>query len=357
MHSTLIVPCAGRSSRFPNNRPKWSLTHPNGNLMLTESLLGLELNKYKEIIFIFISSDLSKNNLKNGIKEAIKKLNVKYRLVILNKRTKSQSETVAKAIKKLKIKGSILIKDSDGFFEGKASKDDVVYVSTLNEVGRIHASNKSFVDPDTNGFLKTIVEKEVISNYFCCGGYGFSDASDFLKTFNKLTKNISLKGELYISHIIYQQILDGKRFKIKKTSNYKDWGTAEEWQKYTSLYKTIFIDLDGVLVENSGEFVGKLWGTTKSLQNNVEFLNKLYNSNKVKIIITTSRKKSFKKQTINQLKKYNIKYHEIIFDLMHAQRILINDFATSNPFPSAKEVNLPRNSDNLKDYLSENFEK
>ena len=57
MQSTLIVPCAGRSSRFPNNRPKWSLTHPNGNLMLTESLFGLELNNYKEIIFIFISSD------------------------------------------------------------------------------------------------------------------------------------------------------------------------------------------------------------------------------------------------------------------------------------------------------------
>ena len=74
-----------------------------------------------------------------------------------------------------------------------------------------------------------------------------------------------------------------------------------EWQKYTSLYEPIFIDLDGVLVENSGEFVGKLWGKL-SPKNNVEFLNKLYDSNKVEIIITTSRKRSFKKQTVNQLK-------------------------------------------------------
>ena len=33
---------------------------------------------------------------------------------------------------------------------------------------------------------KTIVEKRVISELFCCGGYSFSDANLFSDTFKKL---------------------------------------------------------------------------------------------------------------------------------------------------------------------------
>ena len=29
----LILPVAGMSSRFPGVKPKWLLTHPNGNLL------------------------------------------------------------------------------------------------------------------------------------------------------------------------------------------------------------------------------------------------------------------------------------------------------------------------------------
>ena len=34
----LLLPIAGRSSRFPNMKPKWLLTHPNGNFMIDESI-------------------------------------------------------------------------------------------------------------------------------------------------------------------------------------------------------------------------------------------------------------------------------------------------------------------------------
>jgi 2-C-methyl-D-erythritol 4-phosphate cytidylyltransferase len=37
----LIIPAAGLSTRFPNMRPKWALTHPDGDLMLISSLKGL----------------------------------------------------------------------------------------------------------------------------------------------------------------------------------------------------------------------------------------------------------------------------------------------------------------------------
>jgi hypothetical protein len=40
----LIIPMAGKSSRFPNMKPKWMLTHPMKNrFMGIESILGLNL--------------------------------------------------------------------------------------------------------------------------------------------------------------------------------------------------------------------------------------------------------------------------------------------------------------------------
>ena len=71
------------------------------------------------------------------------------------------------------------------------------------------------VDVDNNGIIQTIVEKDVISNEFCCGGYGFSDAEKFVQTYDKL-KN-SAKGEIYVSHIIFQQLLDIANKVIKIT--------------------------------------------------------------------------------------------------------------------------------------------
>ena len=39
----LLLPVAGKSSRFPGLRPKWLLTLPNGQLMIERSLSGLKL--------------------------------------------------------------------------------------------------------------------------------------------------------------------------------------------------------------------------------------------------------------------------------------------------------------------------
>jgi len=42
---------------------------------------------------------------------------------------------------------------------------------------------------------------------------------------------------------------------------------------------------------------------------------------------------------------------QLIMDLPHSQRILINDFAPTNPFPSAVAISIPRNSASLSGYL------
>jgi hypothetical protein len=39
-------------------------------------------------------------------------------------------------------------------------------------------------------------------------------------------------GEVYISHVIYQMLLDGKQFYSNQVSNFIDWGTQDDWNKY-----------------------------------------------------------------------------------------------------------------------------
>ena len=51
------------------------------------------------------------------------------------------------------------------------------------------------------------------------------------------------------------------------------------------------------------------------------------------------------------LQKNSIKYHDIIFNLPHGKRVIINDFAISNPYKSCEAVNISRNSNNLRELL------
>ena len=139
--STLILPCAGKSTRFKNTRPKWSLTHPYGELMLIQGIKGLELEKYDVVIPVFLKEHLDEFDLREGINKSFKNLGVKFEILELSTPTKSQSETVAKAIEHFNIKGNILIKDCDDYFTSSYVKDNVVCVSSLHDVEKIIADD------------------------------------------------------------------------------------------------------------------------------------------------------------------------------------------------------------------------
>ena len=138
-------------------------------------------------------------------------------LLELDEPTSSQSETVSIMIDKLNINGNIFINDSDGYFYVDDIQPDTVCVYSLQDMEDVIAKNKSYVDIDNNGYIKTIVEKTVISELFCCGGYSFSDAQLFSATYKKLTDIVS-ESEIYVSHVIQQQLLDGHNFKIIKVN-------------------------------------------------------------------------------------------------------------------------------------------
>ena len=152
--------------------------------------------------------------------------------------------------------------------------------------------------------------------------------------------------ELYLSHVIANMIFEDIQFDVVLADDYIDFGTQNEWDNIFKQHATYFIDFDGTLVYNKGKYGDNNWfeKNDKPIINNIELVSDLQ-KNGATIIITTSRCNSLKNYIEKFLKKYNIVAKEIICDLNHSPRIIINDFANTNPYPSCEAINIPRNED------------
>lgn len=344
----LILPVAGQSSRYPNMRPKWMLNHPNGNLMLAQSFFQWDLENVESIVVICLRQHEEQYNVQNMLSKQFAKLGLLDKLhVVIIEQSNSQPHSVYQGLMKTGISGPIFIKDSDNYFYCSPKGINEVCFANISDYNGQNVGNKSYIVMNEVGSIVNIVEKRIISDTFCTGGYGFADAGDFINTFEKL---IDIP-DLYISHIIYKMMLDGFVFSGSGVSNYLDWGTLDDWNAYRQKFCTLFIDLDGVLVENSAEYFHPIWGETDIIQQNVDIINQLYNSGYSEIILTTSRTQIAEAITRDQLARTGVKYHRIIFGIMHAKRIIVNDYSDSNPYRSCDAVNIKRNSNQLKEML------
>jgi hypothetical protein len=320
-------------------------------LMVTEAISGLNLDFFDNIYFICLQQHEDKYSFMKGFVSELDDagLRAKSNIVLLPEQTESQSETVYTFLSGYDLDGFIFIKDSDGFYRCDVEEKNQVAYFDLNDMDDINARTKSYVDLDVNNVVTNIVEKKVISSTFSSGGYGFADAKEFCKTFEKLQ---DMDGECYISHIIFEMMLSGSTFYGTKTTDFKDWGTLDAWNKYKSQYKCLFVDIDGTLVTNSSHHFPPYVGSGESIEDNIDLLAELHEQGKAKIVLTTSRPERLRQLTLQELQIKGIPYDELVMGLPHCQRIIINDFAKSNPYPSCSAINIPRNENNLKEFLS-----
>jgi hypothetical protein len=341
--STLILPVAGKSSRFPNMRPKWLLTMPDGKFMIEKSIENIDLSVFENVIIVALKEHIDLYLSENAVSQLCKNIGIKNVLhCFLDKPTSSQSETVAFALRKFNITSSFFIKDCDNSFEFSWNGTNQVASLDLNNTGLVDAKNKSYIEVDPLGNITNIVEKHVISNFFCCGGYGFDSGSNFLKHFEQH----EIKTECYISHIIYSMLMAGDTFKIGYADKYNDWGTLREYRHFTRSHITIFCDVDGVLFENGSKFGKKGWNTSP-ISENLEILSRLQKKKLLYLIVTSCRPDSQIDFLRDELSKYDIVPDRYLMGLPHTRRLLINDFSNTNPYPSAMSINLKRNSKDL----------
>lgn len=349
----LIIPCAGKSSRFPNTKPKWLFTHPDGKLMIEKSVQNIRnLNILKKKIIVITKEIDKKFNAKFILNKAFNK---SFEVLILNKQTSSASETIFETIKKKKLKGQIIIKDSDCYLNLENHKkylnSNFLGGVNLNKNPEIQSlTMKSFIKLNTQNQITDIVEKRIVSEHICVGLYSFSSEKLFLKAYSNCKKIIK-NTELYLSFIAKYLINENYLFKYVECKNYEDYGTFKDWLIIRRKYRSFFVDIDGVVFKNKGKFgVNNWYSKNVLLKKNVKKLLTL-NNNGAEIIFCSARSEDQKLRLNRELKKIGFKNFKIILGINHSQRVIINDFTDQNPNPTAVAINIQRDNDDLNIYV------
>lgn len=339
----IIIPAAGLSTRFPNMRPKYSLTDYSGQIMLARTIKPF-IGKYKITIGI-----LKEHEDKYKIKNL---LNFEFGdavdVVILPNPTAGPADTVAQiiAIKPSFLDKEILIKDCDSFFDHDYISGNYICVTkfTDNEIIRAPAA-KSFVVSNDQNIVQNIVEKQIISDTFCVGGYKFQSGRSFYDAFQKLNQT---NTEIYVSNVIQYCLAEGQTFITNIVKNYIDVGTAGEWFNFNNKV-SIFCDIDGTLVKAQARNTYNL--PPDPLVNNIKVLKKLLDSGN-EIIFVTSRPESARNDTQTMLNNLGFDRCKLLMGLQNSKRIVINDYSSSNPYPRALAINISRNSDTIEDFIT-----
>ena len=232
----IIVPCAGRSSRFPGVRPKYLLTDYSGKMMV-ENAVKNYIGKFNITIIILKEHDEeygSKKKLLEAFGDNVK-------VVVLDNETSGPAETVYKGIVEAKIPDNspVLVKDCDSFYDAKLENGNVIYIGKLSKHPRIRTvSAKSYTVTNNQGIITTVVEKKIVSDNFCVGGYQFESSKIFKDAF----ENINTSGEIFISHIIDYMINKNHIFIESEVENFVDVGVLEDWREYNNR-PTYFLSL------------------------------------------------------------------------------------------------------------------
>lgn len=340
----VIVLCAGASSRFPQARPKWLLTHPNGRPLFARAADGL-LGEFSTYVVV-----LREHLVNHGITQSqIREFLPGARVIIFDSKTNSQAESAKQAVDMVGPKGAFFFKDCDSHFVHEVQAENCVVTGRVDGPAPYDFQAKCFIQSDNVGTIHNIVEKKIISDEFSVGGYGFASADVFNTAFSRVARN---SGEMFLSHVVLAGMLNREVFFARKAAGYEDYGTPEAFQHEKSRYGTIFVDLDGTLIQNRSALGVKTWGTGDVLARNAGEIRRLHATGRYQIIITTARPESKRAATVEELQKHGIPHHTILMGLLNASRLIINDHLP-NTSAMARAVSIERDADSLSGWLAD----
>ena len=334
----VIVPCAGRSSRFPGTRPKYLLTMYDGELMVEKAVKPYLTTE--DVHIIILREHARKYDAEIALNR-IYEQNPNVHIHILEKETSGPAETVYQVVKRIQPNAPIFVKDCDSFFDSPLNYTNHVCVADLRSNQSVtNVAAKSYAVVNEQKMLTNIVEKNVVSNFICVGGYGFASAGLFMTSYEKLKKSYN-GSEIFLSHVI-KNLLDETSFEIEEVQNYVDVGTYKEFVEYNQSKPTIFCDLDGTIFYNQSHYFSNNYDTyPKPIQNAVEYMLKKEEQG-CKIIFTTARPDWAREVTLEALRRCGFKDISILFNMPHSPRMVINDNSKTNPYPTALSMNVPR---------------
>ncbi|HIF9133599.1 TPA: glycosyltransferase family 2 protein [Photobacterium damselae] len=241
----IVIPMAGLSSRFFKagyTKPKYML-EAHGMTLFDHAVMSFEKYFISET-FLFIVRDVY--GTADFVKKSAKELGIKsFNIVILNKETRGQAETVYLGLKNIDVKDntSITIFNIDTFRPEFKYPDLDELGDGYLEVFKGCGDNWSFVKPESDNSNKVIqtAEKDPISDFCCTGLYYFTKFKDFKLTYEEYSKKPIAewdKGEIYIAPLYNYLIKNNKniRYHIIDKSKVVFCGTPDEYLCFLSVY-------------------------------------------------------------------------------------------------------------------------
>ena len=239
----IVIPMAGLSRRFKNagyDLPKYMLK-AHGKSLFNHSL-GSFKNYFNKEPFLFIA--LAEHNTKKFIIQESKLLGLdRYQIVVLDKPTQGQAETVYKGLQYANIdaKEPIMIFNIDTFRPNfkLPIEFDIKNVDGYLETFIGSGENWSNILP-ANEELKTVAftaEKKQISKYCCTGLYYWKKTEDFCRIIESYLKQEVTEietGEFFIAPMYNKMIAEGKdiRYVIIDHNEVIFCGTPDEYLNF-----------------------------------------------------------------------------------------------------------------------------
>jgi hypothetical protein len=340
----VIVPCCGSSSRFPGQPPKWTLPAHDGRPMLCLAVAGLQM-PLDDLVVTILREHEEQFDIVAGLKEAFgRPVNV----AILDQRTGSQSETVARTIEHLDLKEPFLVKDSDGTFklDDLQQEDNYVCVDSLNNFDSINPRNKSYLQVDHKGIVTNIREKVVISDLFNVGGYFFTSPERFLEFYKRLSGDANWNREISLSDVIGAMILEGIPFHARRTTEYQDWGTVREWRRALLAQKAFFVSLDGFVFERGSQFFSPRFQDVKPNPSAVEAIRSIANEGH-KVVYLSIRPQACEALTMSQIEAAGLPHGPVLWNCPIAKWVMVTSPHPTLPLLTSQAIEIQPNESNL----------
>ena len=218
----LIIPAAAYTEIDEQFIPEIFKINDTGRMNIISNMIDLPLSDFDKI-YIVVNQRIDEiYNIENMLNVQLKneEFGDKTCIVVIEN-TRNVVDTVLQTVAQIPYsKFGVFIKDADASFNiTELNNENTVYTYKLEDVKEINPSSKSYVSTTSDDVVLNIIEKRVISSEFCVGGYYFND----IKKFIDLCERVSEYDKLYLSNVIYYDILrNGEIYRTEQVIRFSE---------------------------------------------------------------------------------------------------------------------------------------
>jgi hypothetical protein len=345
---TVLLPAAGPADRVSRLRPNWMLSGPKNELLLALAFGSIPRARVGRVVVGLLRAHEERWHASAGVRKAFGEAAE----IVTFEASCGEAEAAAQMVRRAAVTGPVLVKAPDSWFAtAPEAEGDFVAVADLREHPDIAAvAMRAFVAAGANGAVERVVERSVVSNLVAAGAWGFADAQAFARACEAGPPASATAGA-GLGAVVARMMEGGAAFRAVKVGGYRDAASAREWHAWRRRFRTLVVDVDGVVVKNRGAWFPPYWtDPDEPIMPNVEHLKALA-AQGAQLVFMTARPEAVRAKTEATLRGLGLSWHALVMGCHHAQRVIVNDHAPSNPYPSCEAVNLPRESATLPDLL------